>query len=73
MKKFISKKTILRENLHAIAFYYNDSHIYSFADDAMRHSSLHLNDKRNIISLISKDTNKNKSERGIKVGIPFVA
>ncbi len=37
----------------------------------MRLSLLHSNDKSDIISLISKEANKNKSEREIKVDIPF--
>ena len=37
----------------------------------MRQSLLHSNDKSDIISLISKESSKNKSERDIKVDIPF--
>jgi hypothetical protein len=37
----------------------------------MRKSLLHSNDKSDIISLISKEANKNKSERENKVDIPF--
>ena len=37
----------------------------------MGKSLLHSNDKSDIISLISKEANKNKSEREIKVNIPL--
>ena len=37
----------------------------------MRHSLLHSNDKSDIISLISKEANKNKNESDNKVDIPF--
>ncbi len=37
----------------------------------MRQSLLHSNDKSDIISLISREANKNKTEREIKVDIPF--
>ena len=52
-------------------FYFNDSHIYLINDTAMRQSLLHSNDKSDIISLISKEASKNKTERDIKVDIPF--
>ena len=37
----------------------------------MRKSLLHSHDKSDIISLISKESSKNKTERDIKVDIPF--
>ena len=37
----------------------------------MRQSLLHSHDKSDIISLISKEANKNKNEREVKVDIPF--
>ncbi len=49
----------------------NDSHIYLINDTATRQSLLHSNDKSDIISLISKEANKNKTEREMKGEIPF--
>jgi hypothetical protein len=40
-------------------------------DTSMRQSLLHSNDESDIISLILKESNKNKSEHEIKVDIPF--
>jgi hypothetical protein len=74
MQQFITNKNDLsnfNKNLPAFVFYFNDSHIYLIKDTAMRKSLLHSNDKSDIISLISKEANKNKSERKIKVDIPF--
>ncbi len=51
-------------------FYFNDSHIYLIKDTALRKSLLHSNDKSDIISLISKEADKNESDCEIKVDIP---
>jgi hypothetical protein len=74
MQQFITNKNEsinFNKNIPAFVFYYNDSHIYLISDNTMRQSLLHSNDKSDIISLISKEANKNKSERDIKVDIPF--
>ena len=74
MQQFITNKDesiIFNKNLPAFVFYFNDSHIYLINDKEMRHSLLHSHDKSDIISLISKEANKKKSEREIKVDIPF--
>ena len=76
MNQFITNKndlTNFNKNLPAFVFYFNDSHIYLIKDTAMRKSLSHSNDKSDfqVISLISKEANKNKSEREIKVDIPF--
>jgi hypothetical protein len=74
MQQFITNKNEpinFNKNIPAFVFYYNDSHIYLINDTAMRQSLLHSNDKSDIISLISKEASKNKTERDIKVDIPF--
>ena len=74
MQQFITNKNEpinFNKNLPAFVFYFNDSHIYLINDTAMRQSLLHSHDKSDIISLISKEANKNKNEREAKVDIPF--
>ena len=74
MQQFITNKNEpinFNKNIPAFVFYFNDSHIYLINDTAMRQSLLHSNDKSDIISLISKEASKNKTERDIKVDIPF--
>ncbi len=74
MQQFITNKEesiIFNQNLLAFVFYFNDSHIYLIKDKEMRHSLLNSHDKSDIISLISKEAENNKSEREIKVDIPF--
>ena len=74
MQQFITNKNEgidFNKNLPAFVFYFNDSHIYLINDTAMRQSLLHSNDKSDIISLISKEANKNKNESDNKVDIPF--
>ena len=74
MQQFITNKNEgidFNKNIPAFVFYYNDSHIYLINDTVMRQSLLHSNDKSDIISLISKEASKNKTERDIKVDIPF--
>ena len=74
MQQFITNKNEpinFNKNLPAFVFYFNDSHIYLINDTAMRQSLLHSHDKSDIISLISKEANKNKNEREVKVDIPF--
>ena len=74
MQQFITNKNEridFNKNLPAFVFYFNDSHIYLINDTAMRKSLLHSNDKSDIISLISKEANKNKNESDNKVDIPF--
>ena len=74
MQQFITNKNEainFNKNIPAFVFYYNDSHIYLINDTTMRQSLLHSNDKSDIISLISKEANKNKTERENKVDIPF--
>ena len=74
MKQFITNKNEpinFNKNVPAFVFYFNDSHIYLINDTTMRHSLLHSNDKRDIISLISKEAKKSKNGREFKVDIPF--
>ena len=74
MQQFITNKNEplnFNKNIPAFVFYFNDSHIYLIKDTSMRQSLLHSNDKSDIISLISKEANKNESERVNKVDIPF--
>ena len=74
MQQFITNKNEpinFNKNIPAFVFYFNDSHIYLINDTSMRKSLLHSHDKSDIISLISKESSKNKTERDIKVDIPF--
>jgi hypothetical protein len=74
MQQFITNKNEpinFNMSIPVFVFYFNDSHIYLINDTAMRQSLLHSHDKSDIISLISKEANKNKNEREIKVDIPF--
>jgi hypothetical protein len=74
MQQFITNKNEpinFNKNIPAFVFYFNDSHIYLINDTEMRKSLLHSHDKSDIISLISKEASKNKTERDIKVDIPF--
>jgi len=74
MQQFITNKNEpinFNMSIPVFVFYFNDSHIYLINDTAMRQSLLHSHDKSDIISLISKEANKNKKEREIKVDIPF--
>ncbi len=75
MNQFITNKDKsmkFNTSIPAFVFYFNDSHRYLINDKAMRQSLLHSNDKSDVISLISKEANKNKnkSEREHKVDIP---
>ncbi len=75
MQQFITDKyerIDFNKNLPAFVFYFKDSHIYLINDTAMRQSFLHSNDKSNIISLISKEANKNKNENDNKVDIAIL-
>ena len=65
MQQFITNKDkSIKFNtwMPAFVFYFNDSHIYLINDKEMRHSLLHSHDKSDIISLISKEANKNKNK-----------
>ena len=70
MQQFITNKNEpinFNKNLPAFVFYFNDSHIYLINDTAMRQSLLHSHDKSDIISLISKEANKNKMNVKLKL------
>jgi hypothetical protein len=70
MQQFITNKNEpinFNENLPAFVFYFNDSHMYLINDTAMRQSLLHSHDKSDIISLISKEANKNKMNVKLKL------
>ncbi len=67
----LSQTIKFNKNIPAFVFYFNDSHIYLINDTTMRQSLLHSHDKSDIISLFSKEANKNKNKREIKVDFPF--
>jgi hypothetical protein len=56
--------------LPAFVFYFNDTHIYLINDEQMRHSLLHVNDKSDIMSMLSKEAKKETKKKEIKVDIP---
>jgi hypothetical protein len=61
MQQFITNKNEpinFNRNISAFVFNLNDIHIYLINDTAMTQSLLHSNDNGDIISLISKETNK---------------
>jgi hypothetical protein len=75
MQQFITNKNEpinFNKNIPAFVFYYNDSHIYLINDTAMRQSLLHSNDKSDIISLISKEANKNKIKMNVILKLIFL-
>ncbi len=70
MQQFITNKNEpinFNKNLPAFVFYFNDSHIYLINYTAMRQLLLHSHDKSDIISLISKEANKNKMNVKLKL------